>query len=260
VAENVLGEEWSAQVHAQLKKPPRQSAHSADKTIDEILITMGEVDDLQQEAKKIRLALRKAHKMPESDALELKRRGEVIVEELATAKDSIAKLHDALGTEQCRRLESMRGDAYLRARMNARALRSTIRHALQAHKFERRKLERAYRNQIMRELCHAKDHAQTKDLVHRREKTITAQVKKFNTLVDHMATLARQGKKPTGRAPLPRKLDPKKLFRLDVDDEIWQDDPGLGQQNDGEVARWQIDPQVKRGIIALLEKRRCTEE
>ncbi|KZV91459.1 hypothetical protein EXIGLDRAFT_577072, partial [Exidia glandulosa HHB12029] len=142
---------------------------------------------------------------------------------------------------------------YLRARMNARALRASIRHALQAHKFERRKLERAYRHQ-------AKDHAQTKDLVHRRERTISAQVKKFNSLVDQMVVLVRKGKKPAARVTLPRKLDAKKLFRLDVDDEIWQDDPGLGPQKEGDVRRWQADENVRRGIVALLEQHRCEEE
>lgn len=106
----------------------------------------------------------------------------------------------------------------------------------------------------------AKDHAQTKDLVHRREKTISAQVKKYNTLVEQMALLARQGKKPSARTCLPRRLDMKKLFRLDVDDEIWQEDPGLGPDNEGTTARWQTDPSVKKGIVALLEKRRCVEE
>lgn len=106
----------------------------------------------------------------------------------------------------------------------------------------------------------AKDHAQTKDLVHRREKTITSQVKKYNNLIEQMALLARQGKKPTARTRLPLRLDVKKLFRLDVDDEIWQEDPGLGPQDEGPIPRWQCDADVKRGIVAMLEKRRCLEE
>lgn len=75
-----------------------------------------------------------------------------------------------------------------------------------------------------------------------------------------MVLLACQGKKPTARTRLPRRLDIKKLFRLDVDDEIWQEDPGLGPQDEGDIARWQSDVDVKRGIVALLEKRRCVEE
>lgn len=106
----------------------------------------------------------------------------------------------------------------------------------------------------------AKEHAQTKDLVHKRQKTITEQVRKFNLLVEQMTLLAQQGKKPRGRIQLPVKLDSKKLFRLDVEDEIWQDDPGLGPQSEGEARRWEYDEKMRSGIQALLEVRRCNEE
>lgn len=47
------------------------------------------------------------------------------------------------------RYEELCGDVYVRARVNARAFRVSIRMAIRAHKFEREKLERAYRNQAM---------------------------------------------------------------------------------------------------------------
>lgn len=75
-----------------------------------------------------------------------------------------------------------------------------------------------------------------------------------------MALLARQGKKPSARTRLPKRLDIRQLFRLEVDDDIWQEDPGLGPQGEQTLPRWQTDPDVKRGILALLEKRRCLEE
>lgn len=96
--------------------------------------------------------------------------------------------------------------------------------------------------------------------MHRRERNISVKVRKYNALVDQMALLARQGKKPNARTRLPRKLDAKKLFRLDVDDEIWQEDPGLGPQDEQNLPRWQTDDEVRRGIAALLEQRRCVEE
>lgn len=69
-----------------------------------------------------------------------------------------------------------------------------------------------------------------------------------------------QGKKPSARTTLPRRLDAKKLFRLDVDDDIWQDDAGLGPQDDDAVPRWQSDEAVRTGITAWLERQRCDEE
>lgn len=127
-----------------------QSAHAADKVINAILLAMGTVDDLKQEHRDVKKALRKAHKMTPVETQELTTRVEAIQRELEEERERIVTLNASLGTEQCRRLEAMRGNAYLRARVNARALRATIRHALQAHKFERRKLERAYRAQVMR--------------------------------------------------------------------------------------------------------------
>lgn len=128
-----------------------QSANGADKIIDKILLALGTVDDLQQEAREVKTALRKAHKMTASETQQLATRTEAISRELAATRANIATMNASLGAEQCRRLEAMRGNAYLRARVNARALRPAIRHALQAHKFERQKLERAYRHQVMRE-------------------------------------------------------------------------------------------------------------
>jgi hypothetical protein len=69
--------------------------------------------------------------------------------------------------------------------------------------------------------------------------------------------------KNSGNAPvdcvLPRKLKPKKLFQLDVDDEVWQDD-GLDEKDIGELPRWMGDDSVRRGITAMLQLKRCDEE
>lgn len=97
-------------------------------------------------------------------------------------------------------------------------------------------------------------------MIHRREKNLAAQVRKFNALVDQMAELRRQGKTPSARTRVPRRLDSRQLFKLDVDDDIWQEDPGLGAQDEGVLPRWQIDEAVKTGIASWLEEKRCCEE
>lgn len=105
-----------------------------------------------------------------------------------------------------------------------------------------------------------KEHSQVKDLVHRREKNVAGQVRRFNALVDQMALLVKQGKAPKRKMILPRRLDSRKLFKLDVDDDIWQEDPGLGPQDEENLPRWQMEQDVKDGIALLLEERRCKEE
>lgn len=118
--------------------------------IDEILVSMGLLDDLQQQTREDRKALRKAHKLTASETQAINIRMAATRRDIESTRLRMADLHESLGTEQCRRLESLRGNAYLCARVNARAVRANIRHSLQAHKFERRKLERAYRHQILR--------------------------------------------------------------------------------------------------------------
>lgn len=115
---------------------------------------------------------------------------------------------------------------------------------------------RAHADKIIEE----KEHSQAKDLVHRREKNVAGQVRRFNALVDQITALVKQGKAPKRKMVLPRRLDSRKLFRLDVDDDIWQEDLGLGPQDEGNLPRWQTDEDVKNGIVLLLEERRAIEE
>ncbi|KIJ26858.1 hypothetical protein M422DRAFT_55331 [Sphaerobolus stellatus SS14] len=63
----------------------------------------------------------------------------------------------------------------------------------------------------------------------------------------------KQHKKAPARAQLPPLLKSQKLFRLDVDDDIWNDD-GLGDDDDESPPRWLADQDVRDGIVALLVK------
>lgn len=105
----------------------------------------------------------------------------------------------------------------------------------------------------------AKEHAQTKDLVHRKQKGISALVTKYNKLVDKMAHAHELGQSPPNSI-LPRRLNARDLFRLDVDDVVWLEDPGLGGMDEGAVPLWLGNEDVRQGILAMLEVQRCTEE
>ncbi|EJD43484.1 hypothetical protein AURDEDRAFT_41732, partial [Auricularia subglabra TFB-10046 SS5] len=253
VAEDVLRAQWKAQISAQLAPTPRELQQ-----IDKILLDLALVDDLQQEMADDRSKLRaSAHRLAARDVQAITTRIEQSKRDIKTARSRISVAQSQLGTGSLRKFEELRGDAYVRARVNARALRVNIRMAIQAHKFEREKLERNYRRQSCLE---NKDHAQTRDLVHSRERNITALVKKYNAQVNHMSILVRDNKAPRRRMPVPRTLDAKKLFRLDVDDDIWQEDPGLGPQDESELPAWQVNEDVRKGIRYMLDVSRCREE
>lgn len=251
---------------------PGQSAGAADKVIEELMIALGRLDELRQEHKEARAKMKKVHRMTATETSETTARMEDTTAAIKKTESTLLQLRGALGTRATEKWDALRGDAYLRARVNARRLREVIRSSLKSHKFERDKLEKSFRRHIMRTsntrhvndvtdcLQEEKEHTQVRDLVHRREKNVSAQVRRYNALVDQMKVLVTQGKAPRRRTVVPHRLDTRKLFRLDVDDDIWQEDPGLGPQDEGALPRWQTDEDVKTGIVLLLEERRCMEE
>lgn len=70
--------------------------------------------------------------------------------------------------------------------------------------------------------------------------------------------LVRQKKAPDG-AVSPEEILQEGLFKLDVDDGIWQD-VGLNDKNDGTVPLWLGDERVQQGIRSLLKLDCCKEE
>ncbi|KAI6009918.1 hypothetical protein BKA83DRAFT_4504202 [Pisolithus microcarpus] len=98
----------------------------------------------------------------------------------------------------------------------------------------------------------------TEASVKRQEPGIVKLATSYNNLCLQMIGLIHKGKAPRGSiAPL---LIPRdSLFKLDVDDDIWQD-VGLGDDSDGLLPPWLADEKVCSGIRSLLELRRCEEE
>ena len=91
----------------------------------------------------------------------------------------------------------------------------------------------------------------------RREPTILRLAKDYNDLCHQIAVLIRQNKAPAGAVP-PQEIVREGLFKLDVDDEIWQD-VGLDDEF-GCPPLWLSDERVRQGIQYLLERDRCEEE
>ncbi|EJD43332.1 hypothetical protein AURDEDRAFT_66428 [Auricularia subglabra TFB-10046 SS5] len=256
--ESTLAKEWEKQVASQLVKPARQSKRAGDKEIDRILLDVGRADDLYETVKEDEAKLRKTAAILSAAELEaLTNRIDSGRREVKALKARIKSAANALGAQSAARLQAMRGDAYVSARVNARALRANIRESVRAHKFERERLERAYRRQVMRT---SRFHTQTRDLVHKTQNKISGLVRKYNALVKKMEVLVKQGKAPTRRTRPPRQLVAKELFKLNVDDALWQEDPGLGAQDESDLPLWQVDDDIRTGIPAMLEVRRCREE
>ncbi|KAI6132563.1 hypothetical protein EDD16DRAFT_1514690 [Pisolithus croceorrhizus] len=98
----------------------------------------------------------------------------------------------------------------------------------------------------------------TEASVKQQEPGIVKLASSYNNLCLQMVGLIHKGKAPRGsNAPL---LIPRdSLFKLDVDDDIWQD-VGLGDDSDGVLPPWLVDEKIHSGIRSLLEWRCCEEE
>jgi hypothetical protein len=85
-------------------------------------------------------------------------------------------------------------------------------------------------------------------------------VNTYNKLCTELSALIRDGKAPRHAIPL-QSIAGSGLFKLDVDDEIWQDvglDDDVGTE--GPIPRWLGDDGVRAGIKSLLEVDCCKEE
>lgn len=94
--------------------------------------------------------------------------------------------------------------------------------------------------------------------IKRREPTIYKLANTYNGLCHQLTGFISCGQAPPGSAA-PRPIQRDGLFKLDVDDDIWQD-IGLDDEYDGGVPRWLGDEGVRSGIQALLQHDRCCEE
>ena len=91
----------------------------------------------------------------------------------------------------------------------------------------------------------------------RKEPNIQCLARTYNGLCAEIQKLVDEGKAPLG-AQAPNMLKSEGLFKLDVDDEIWQD---IGMEDvDGPEPAWLGDRLMCDGIRMLLQYDRCVEE
>jgi hypothetical protein len=158
-----LEREWKAQIEAQLASAPRQSRNHlptvlstnfisgrnkniADRAITNIL----EKQDILKTKKRNLAQARKVleRKAKAGTAQEIQAR-EAEVESLATVvaqlEDNINKQTSSLGITAKGKLSKLKGNTFLRLRMNSLALRERIIRNLVSRKFEMEKLERLVR-------------------------------------------------------------------------------------------------------------------
>jgi hypothetical protein len=103
-----------------------------------------------------------------------------------------------------------------------------------------------------------RDHQQTKKLLQRGQNSVSTLVSRFNRLVDEMIEMKKKGG-ALPRARMPAKLELRMLYRLHVDDAMWNEDGLMEEPNESPPA-WLADLDTRDAIIAMLEKDRVMEE
>ncbi|KAJ7085196.1 hypothetical protein B0H15DRAFT_783307 [Mycena belliarum] len=169
------------------------------------------------------------------------------------AKERATRLQNALGVTDSEALKKLKHSRYYTARMNARGLKERLRSKLRDRKFELDPIERSFRR--TRSENQRNEHAS--QAIRRREPNIAKLAKSYNKMCDDIATLIKTKKAPRG-AVAPTPVPSTGIYKLDIDDEIWQD-LGLTEE-EGVPPLWLSDDSVRSGIRALLQKDRCAEE
>ncbi|KAH8115012.1 hypothetical protein DFH11DRAFT_1507975 [Phellopilus nigrolimitatus] len=252
IPEGELALEWENQVDEQCKALPRQSKSAACNAVEAICSLRSRSNAVLQ---RIRV-LQRNIVIEDFNANETQK----AIRELESAYTCLIKeltsKERALGAGDRSKLESLKNSTFVNDRMNARAVKSRLRSKLQNRKFELQCNERPYSTQ--KSSSNRKKSELIETQVKRRDPGIVQLAKKYNSLCDSLRRSAREGKAPRG-ARCPEPLTIKGLFDMDIDDAIWQD-IGLYDDDDGDIPRWLGDENVRKGIKALLEVRRCREE
>jgi len=254
--EAFLRKEWKLQVAEQTKPLKKQSKGLADQQIREILALGKTCDEYKEQIDELETMILGGNYLEGTNFDEVQEDLEEYQTKLAKLRTSIANKRSKLSVDGRLNLTKLMGNVFLKERMNALALKQRIRDRLRYRKFELENMERAYRNTVN----HAKLEAHTNQQIKRKEPGIQTLARKYNTICQSLEEKIKSKKAPLGAiAPLPIEMD--NLFKLDVDDDIWQD-IGLTDNNDEDldIPAWLGDEYVRTGIKSLLELDRCIEE
>ncbi|KAJ7050371.1 hypothetical protein C8F01DRAFT_1092378 [Mycena amicta] len=176
--------------------------------------------------------------------------------EAALAKEKLArtKTMRQLGAADQRSLQKLELRDYYSAKLSARTLKEHIMHKLTQRKMELDPIERS----VHQSSSARKKNEHAAAAIKKREPTIKKLVKNFNAEQAKIVKLIKQKKAPAG-VVAPQQLNEAHIFDLDIDDCIWLD-VGLTDDDSAAIPNALLDPELRKCIRALLQKRRCEEE
>ncbi|KAJ6534059.1 hypothetical protein DFH09DRAFT_1250036 [Mycena vulgaris] len=251
---SLLRAEYKKQLTAQTRPLPKCAKNAGKLAVEEVLRLRKVQAVLKARVEGLEEAI--TEDLAELVDVEMAERDLAVArQKLVTSKATLRRKEAALGVDDRQVLRNLVTSGYIQAWMNARALRYRLRHKLCSRKFELDRVERTFH----RKKTDLKLKTHIEDAVKRRDPGIQELVRNYNKLCAEMATLLRQGKAPRNAVP-PTAIDPKSVWSLDVDDEIWQDIGLDDAYDESEPPLWLKSEAVRDGIKAMLEQDRCNEE
>ena len=256
ISSDFLRAQWLQQVNEQTKPLKKQSKDLANKEVVAILGLTKTLEEHKQDVSELQTMLESGDYANGFSANEIQILLEEAQQQAKGIQNSILSKRSKLSIDGRLNLTKLMDNVFFKNRMNALALKQRIRDRLCQRKFELEILERAYRKTIN----HLKLDKHAQGQLKRKEPGIQALARKYNKLCDELSDLIKGKKAPRG-AIAPVKIDMEGLFKLDVDDDIWQD-IGLTDDIDSlqNIPPWLGNENVRKGIKALLEFDRCEEE
>jgi len=251
-----LDNQWKEQVKDQTMPLKKQSAHLANKELHDIMALLNNIERYKEQMQMYEEMFLSGKFEEGLTAFDVQDLMEDVEKQCSNAKKSVAKKREKLSIDGRLNLQRLIDNEFLQMRMNALALKQRIRDKLRYRKFELDNLVRSYQktsNQL-------KLDQNANQQIKRKEPGIQALVRKYNALCLELEKMIKQKKAPRGSI-VPIQIELVGLFALDVDDNIWQD-IGLTEENDGMlyVPLWLANEDVREGIKAMLDFKRCQEE
>ena len=256
ISQEILHAEWVKQVVEQTKPLKKQSKHLANIEIEGILALYKNIENYNEEIDQYEMMLEKKQYEKGFTAADVQGFLEELERKVKNQKRMIAARKTTLSVDGRLNLTKLLDNQFLKLRMNALALKKRIRDRLRHRKFELENLERAYRKTINH--IKLEKHAQTQ--LKCKEPGIQTLARKYNVYCVELENLITLGHAPRGAIAL-LSIEMDGLFKLDVDDDIWQD-IGLTDDLDdaSDIPDWLGDDKVHAGIKVMLEHDRCIEE
>ncbi|KAF7334903.1 hypothetical protein MSAN_02360300 [Mycena sanguinolenta] len=224
-----LKDQWKAQVKAQTKPVPRRSKTQSAKAVATVIALRNAVEIEKAEVDSCKQALEEADEEDENAVEDAKQALEDARATWKKTRDRLRCRKEALGLDEKTEVKKQTKTKYFQLRYDARAKKIRLRNLLRARKFEWDRVERTSRRHRASD---QKLRAHIEAAVKRRQPKISNLVRKYNKLCDAMGHEIRTRKAPRS-AIAPDRIDPKKVYALDVDDSIWQD---VGLEDDDDRA------------------------